>query len=104
MRLSEIDPNVVRGAGAVIGMTFGRLGATLADRLPRRYGITHLVTASRRSRRNVVLVALAAACGAGIAHVLIGAPALSVPHAAFLLVTHALVATAVLAAAAVDLE
>jgi len=80
------------------------VAAKAADALPRRYGIEHLVTGAPRSRRNVVLLLLSTLCGAGIAHVLTGAPDVTLAHAAFLLVVNAVAASAVLAAAAIDLE
>ena len=85
-------------------LVLGLVATKLADALPRRYGITHLVTGVRRSRRNVVLVALSMLCAAGIAHVLTGAHDDSLAHAAFLLLVNAVVASSVLAAAAIDLE
>ncbi len=104
MRVDDVDPNLLRAAGAVLGVVLGVFAAKLADVLPRRYGITHLVTGPRRSRRNVALVVLSALCAAGIAHVLTGARDDSIVHASFLLVTNAVVASSVLAAAAIDLE
>lgn len=104
MRVAELDPNLLRGGGAVAGIALGVVATKLADSLPRRYGITLLVTGRPRSRRNVSLVLLSAVCAIGIAHVLTGAADMSIAHAGFLLTTNAIVATAVLAAAAIDLE
>ena len=104
MRVEDVDPNLLRAAGAAIGLVLGLVATKLADALPRRYGITHLVTGVRRSRRNVILVALSMLCAAGIAHVLTGAHDDSLAHAAFLLLVNAVVASSVLAAAAIDLE
>ena len=104
MRVEDVDPNLLRATGAALGVVLGAAATRLADSLPRRYGITHLATGRRRTRRNVVLVVLSALCALGIAHVLTGARDDSLSHAAFLLVTNALVAASVLAAAAIDLE
>ncbi len=104
MRVEDVDPNLLRAAGAAIGLVLGFVATKLADALPRRYGITHLVTGTRRSRRNLALVLLSTLCALGIAHVLTGARDDSIAHAAFLLLINAVVASSVLAAAAIDLE
>jgi len=104
MRVEDVDPNLLRAAGAFLGLALGAGATKLADGLPRRYGITHLVTPARRSRRNVALLVLSMVCATGIAHVLTGARDDSLAHAAFLLVTNAVVVSAVLTAAAIDLE
>ena len=104
MRVEDVDPNLLRALGALLGLVLGGLATKLADVLPRRYGITHLVTGARRSRRNAALVVLSTLCAAGIAHVLTGARDDSLAHAGFLLVTNAVLASCVLAAAAIDLE
>ncbi|MBN9163818.1 MAG: prepilin peptidase [Myxococcales bacterium] len=104
MRVAELDANLLRAGGAVVGALLGLVAAKLADTLPRRYGITHLVTGPRRARRNVVLVVLSTLCALGIAQVLTGAEDVSIAHAALLLATNAIVAASVLAAAAIDLE
>lgn len=104
MRVADLDANLLRAGGAVLGALFGLVAAKLADTLPRRYGITHLVTGPRRTRRNVVLVVLSTLCALGIAQVLTGAEDVSIAHAALLLATNAIVASSVLAAAAIDLE
>lgn len=104
MRVADLDANLLRAGGAVVGALLGLVAAKLADILPRRYGITHLVTGSRRARRNVVLLVLSTLCALGIAQVLTGAEDVSITHAALLLATNAIVAASVLAAAAIDLE
>ncbi|OJY30562.1 MAG: hypothetical protein BGO98_28035 [Myxococcales bacterium 68-20] len=104
MRVADLDANLLRAGGAVVGALLGLVAAKLADTLPRRYGITHLVTGPRRARRNVVLVVLSTLCALGIAQVLTGAEDVSIAHAALLLATNAIVAASVLAAAAIDLE
>ena len=104
MRVADVDANMLRVGGAVVGVGLGVVATKVADGLPRRYGITQLVTGAARARRNVGLVGLAAVCVAGIAHVLTGAGEASLAHAAFLLGVNAVVAASVLAAAAIDLE
>ncbi|MBX3199554.1 MAG: prepilin peptidase [Labilithrix sp.] len=105
MRVADLDPNALRAGGALLGALLGLVGAKLADVLPRRHGITHLVTGTRRARRNAILVALSTLTSLGIAHVLAGAAAdTSLAHAAILLLTNGAAASAVLAGAAIDLE
>jgi leader peptidase (prepilin peptidase) / N-methyltransferase len=102
--VAEIDPGLLRAGAAVLGAAVGLLGAKTADMLPRRYGIRHLVTGRRRTRRNVVLVLLSALSWLGIAHVLAGTSDMSIAHAAFLLATNGVAVTSVLAGATIDLE
>jgi leader peptidase (prepilin peptidase)/N-methyltransferase len=105
MRVTELDPLLFRAIGGVVGIAFGLAAGRAADALPRRYGVSHLVTGPRRARRNLVLAALSALLAGGIAHVISSSAVdLSLAHAAFLLVANALVGGAVLAAAAIDLE
>src|SRR5690349_19351172 len=95
---------MVRVAGVVVGLLLGLLATKLADLLPKRYDIAHLVTGAKRTRRNVLVVALVTACSVGIALVLAGASELSVTHALLLLAFHATVAMTIICAAAIDLE
>jgi leader peptidase (prepilin peptidase)/N-methyltransferase len=104
MRVANLDPNLLRAGGAVLGLLVGLAATKGVDSLPRRYGITHIVTGPRRSRRNVVIVLLSTLCWLGIAHVLTGARDVTIAHAGLLLVTNGLAATCVVAGAAIDLE
>ncbi|MBX3204837.1 MAG: prepilin peptidase [Labilithrix sp.] len=104
MQVADLDPNLFRAAGGALGALLGAIAGKLADALPRRYGITHLVTGPRRSRRNVALVVLSTLCSLAIAHMLAGAGDVSLARALFLLATNGVVASAVLAGAAIDLE
>lgn len=104
MRVSELDLPLVHVAGAVLGAACGVVGARVADHLPRRLGVTHLASAPRRTRRDVVVIALTTAIWIGVAHVLAGARDLSLAHGALLLATNGLAAAAVVVAAAIDLE
>ena len=105
MRVSDVEPTVLRGGGALLGLLLALVATRVVDALPsRRYGITHVVVGPPRSRRNAVLGALTTLCIAAIAEVVVRTPELSVAHAAFLLGTNALLVAAVLAAAAIDLE
>lgn len=99
-----MSPHALRAGGIVLGIVLGLLGARVADRLPPRYGITHLVKGAKRTRRNAIVVVVIAACGAAIGEMLARAPGLEAWHAASILVVNLVVATAVVAAAAVDLE
>jgi leader peptidase (prepilin peptidase)/N-methyltransferase len=95
---------MLRAGSALLGLLLGLVAARVADALPRRLGITHLVTGRRRSIRNLLLVILSTACWLGIAHVLADQHELSVGRATVLLVTNGITATCVLAGAAIDLE
>jgi leader peptidase (prepilin peptidase)/N-methyltransferase len=95
---------MLRVAGVVVGLLLGLVATKLADVLPRRYDITHLVTGAKRARRNVAVVALVTACSTGIAHVLAGTSELSTAHALLLLAFHATVAMMIVCASAIDLE
>lgn len=104
MRVADVDADLLRAGGALLGAVLGVVGAKAADVLPRRYGIRHLVTGPRRSRRNIALVLLSTLAWLGIAHVLAGAGDVSLAHATFLLATNGIAVTSVLAGAAIDLE
>lgn len=105
MLLAAIDPRLLWTCGASCGALLGIGAVRAADRLPPRYGITHLASGAKRSRRNVVLIIASVACGLGITHVLTAAASqLSVHHAALLFAINAIASASVLAAAAIDLE
>ena len=95
---------MLHAAGVIVGLLLGLVATKLADVLPGRYDITHLVTGAKRTRRNVVVVALVIACCVGIAHVLSGITALSLVHAVLLLAFHGTVAMMIICASAIDLE
>jgi leader peptidase (prepilin peptidase)/N-methyltransferase len=95
---------MLRVAGVVVGLLLGVLATRLADVLPGRYDITHLVTGAKRTRRNVVVVALVTACSAGIAEILARTSDLGTTHALLLLAFHATVAMMIICASAIDLE
>ena len=95
---------MLHAAGVIVGLLLGLVATKLADVLPGRYDITHLVTGAKRTRRNVVVVALVTACCVGIAHVLSGASGLTFVHAVLLLAFHGTVAMMILCASAIDLE
>lgn len=99
-----VDPNVLRGGGAALGLLLGVVGVRLADWLPTRYGIRHVTATPKRARRNVALVLLTTLCAFGVGQVLTGVPSDSLAHLSFLLVVNALVSVSVLSAAAIDLE
>lgn len=104
MQLAELSPWLVRGAGVVSGAALGAGATRLVDLLPRRYGITTLVSAPRRSKRNVVLVVATALVCVAIAEALLRVDAIDVASAGVLFVANALIAAVVLAAAAIDFE
>jgi leader peptidase (prepilin peptidase)/N-methyltransferase len=104
MRALDLSANLLLVLGALTGLAGGTLAASLCDRLPARYEIAHVVTGSPRTRRNVGLVVIAGAVGLWLAHLVAGAPNTSLERAAFYFTTNLVVAVALLAAAAVDLE
>lgn len=104
MRVADFSPHTLRAAGAIVGLVGGIAGGWLADKLPPRYEIEHLVTGSARARRNAVLWALSIACGVGLAHAVTRVPDASLARAAVFFATNLVLSVAVLAAAAVDLE
>jgi leader peptidase (prepilin peptidase)/N-methyltransferase len=104
VRVADLDPLLIRLGGVGVGFLLGLVATRLADALPARDGIKHLVTGPRRSRRNAILVALSTLCSLGIAQILTGARDLALAHGGLLFATNAIVATSVLAAAAIDLE
>jgi leader peptidase (prepilin peptidase) / N-methyltransferase len=95
---------MLRVAGVVVGLLLGLIATKLADVLPGRYDITHLVTGAKRTRRNIIVIALSTACSAGIAEVLARTGELTLAHALLLLLFHATVAMIVVCASAIDLE
>jgi leader peptidase (prepilin peptidase) / N-methyltransferase len=104
MRVADVDPNVLRAIGAVLGIGLGLAAGRFADVLPRRYAITHVTSGPRRSRRNRALVVVSSLSGFGIAQVLVSAQELSIAHALFLLTTNAILAAMLFATTAIDLE
>ncbi len=102
-----MSPHALRAGGVALGIVLGLLGARVADRLPSRYGITHLVTGAKRARRNAVVVVLVTLIGAAIGELVARAMTdvgLEPWHASAILGVNLLVASAVVAAAAIDLE
>jgi leader peptidase (prepilin peptidase)/N-methyltransferase len=104
MRVADVDPVLAHGVSVTLGLLLGHASGRVVDRLPSRYGIVHLVRGSARLRRNDALVALTALCSLGIGHVLVSTPDLALAHALFLLMTNAIMVSAILAAAAIDIE
>lgn len=94
----------IRAGAVVVGLVLGVISGRLADVLPRRYDITHLVTGAKRRRRNVVVTAVTLACSVGIGEVLVRTADLATWHALLLLLFHATVAAMIVCASAIDLE
>ncbi|HEY8077805.1 MAG TPA: A24 family peptidase [Labilithrix sp.] len=104
MRVEEL-PLVPFYAGSVaLGAASGALAAVLADVLPRRYGITLLVTGSPRTKRNVMVVALATACAIGLAARVAAHPSLEARTAAWYLAVSIVLSALAIGSAAIDLE
>jgi leader peptidase (prepilin peptidase) / N-methyltransferase len=95
---------MLRVAGLIVGLLLGLVATKLADVLPRRHDITHLVTGAKRTRRNVFVAAATIACSAGIAEILARTSDLGTTHALLLLAFHATVAMMIICASAIDLE
>ncbi|CAN5832419.1 hypothetical protein BH11MYX4_BH11MYX4_25430 [soil metagenome] len=104
MSALALSSNVLLGGGATLGVAVGVVATRLCDRLPARYGITHVVEGSARARRNAGVVVVAAAIGLWLAHLVALAPNTSAERAGFYVVTNLVLAVALVAAAAVDLE
>jgi leader peptidase (prepilin peptidase)/N-methyltransferase len=90
--------------GALAGAVVGAIGTRLADTLPARYGITHLVTGAARTKRNIVVVVLLAACGAALVQRILSHPEISTSTAAWYFATSIVMLGAVIAGSAIDLE
>jgi prepilin signal peptidase PulO-like enzyme (type II secretory pathway) len=86
--------------GAVLGLGAGRL----ADVLPARYGITHLVQGKKRTRRNTLVLGLVLACSVGVGEVIARVPDLETWHAILLLAFHSTVTATIICASAIDFE
>lgn len=102
-----MSPHALRALGIVSGLALGVLAGRLADALPARYGIVHLASGKKRTRRNAVLLAIMTACGAAVGELIAHAAAAAVVpawHASLVLDADLLVTCAVVAAAAIDLE
>ena len=104
MRVLDLSPHLVHGLGALAGLAAGLFATRVADDLPRRYAITHLVQGPARRRRNVVLVVLCAAIGLWLAHLLTQAGATSVERGLFYFAVNMVLCAGLAAAAAVDIE
>lgn len=104
MRVIDLSPTLVHGAGTLVGVAGGFAAARLADVLPRRYDITHVAPASARTRRNVLLVVVNAALGLGLAHLLTLAGNTSLERTLFYFAFNQVLCTGLVTAAAVDFE
>jgi leader peptidase (prepilin peptidase)/N-methyltransferase len=104
MRVGDLSPSVVLAGAGVAGLAAGLVAARLADVLPKRAGITHLVTGAPRRRRNAAVVAITALTTVGAAHAATRVATDSVAHAAIVFAASVVLATGVIAAAAVDVE
>lgn len=104
MRVGDLSPFVWHAIGGVAGLAVGAAGARLADALPPRYGIRHLVTGAARTRRNVALVAIALALSLALAHVVARFPEASMTRGVVYLGANILLSAMAVTAAAIDLE
>ncbi len=104
MRVDEVPLAALYAGSAALGAAAGAAAAKLADVLPRRYGITHLVTGSARSKRNVAVVVLATACAAGHAARVAAHASLEARTAAWYLAVSIVLCALAIGGAAIDLE
>jgi leader peptidase (prepilin peptidase)/N-methyltransferase len=108
MIVADLSPHVVRGLGALVGLGGGLVAGRLADWLPLRYEIRHLTKGAARARRNAALVAIGIVIGAVLAHLVVmfpdTSPDTSIARAGFYFTTNLVIAVALIAAAAVDIE
>lgn len=105
MQLAEVSAHVVHLAGAASGALLGLAAGKTADVLPRRrYGIAHVATGAKRTRRNALLVLGCSLVAYGVAHVLYAIPGITAESAAILFAANAITAAIVLTAAAIDFE
>ncbi len=102
MRAEDLAPNLLLVLGAVAGLASGLAAARFADVRSARYDIVHVAPA--RTPRNVVVVLLGIAIAMWLAHLVSGAPGVSVERAGFYFTTNLTLALALVAAAAIDLE
>jgi leader peptidase (prepilin peptidase)/N-methyltransferase len=100
----DLSASVVRGAGGAAGLLFGLTAARLAEVLPRRYGVRLLAPRGARRRRDAAIVVLAAALGAWLLYRLTLSGAVALAPALLEAGIDLAVASALLAAAAVDVE
>jgi leader peptidase (prepilin peptidase)/N-methyltransferase len=99
-----MSPTTIYGGAAASGALLGAIASRLVDVLPPRYGITHLVTGSKRTKRNVTIVLLATACGVALAHRIVSHPAIEMHVAAWYFATSILLLAVVIAGSAIDFE
>ena len=104
MRVDELSPDVVRIAGAALGLAGGIGASRLADTLPARYDIRLLAEGRARTRRNAALVVLSMAVGGWLGHYVTRVPNASLDLALLFVLTNLALSVALLAAAAIDLE
>lgn len=104
MHVSALSPWLLRLVMLGAGLLAGAGAARLADVLPPRYGITHLVTGKPRARRNAALVVLAAVMALGIAELALARPSRGLTQAAAEMATSLVLGAVLLAGAAIDLE
>ena len=104
MRAEDLSPTLLLVLGAIAGLASGLAAARLCEVLPARYDIVHLASPRARHRRNVVVVVLGVAIGTWLAHLVTAAPSTSLERATFYVATNLVLALALVAAAAADLE
>ncbi|MBS2013806.1 MAG: prepilin peptidase [Deltaproteobacteria bacterium] len=104
MKVGDVTAAGLLGAGLALGLALGLLGTWLARALPLRYEIDHQASAVTRKRRDAAIVVLSAALSAGIGLYVSRFPETPMGRAATALVTHAVLSSMLVTAAAIDLE
>jgi len=99
-----MSPTTLYGGATLAGALLGAIASRLADVLPPRYEITHLVTGASRTKRNVAIVLLGAGCGAALAHRIASHAAIDVQVAAWYFATSIVLLTVVVVGSAIDFE
>ena len=104
MRVADIPTPALLVTGLATGLVGGFVAAKLADALPPRYEITHLVTGPARTKRNVALVILTTVIGAWLGYAISTFGQAPLDRAIASWGTSLVLSVFVLAAAAVDIE
>ncbi len=104
MTIGDVSATVLHAIGIVVGLVAGIVGTWGARALPRRYEIDHVPSERTRKLRDGAIVVLSVVCGGALAHVAAAAREATLSVGLVWLVTHGVLASAAIAAAAIDLE
>lgn len=104
MKVGDVSPLLLTAISAAAGVVLGLTGTWLARTLPRRYDIDFEPSDPTKRRRNAAIVILSIALCGGVGYFVSRYPDAPLDHAAISLVTHCLLSSALVTAAAIDLE